>query len=319
MQRKVRRGYRRVLSPTHRSRAAETRRIGEQVSSAAAGSSRSSRDFSVPDCYVKSADLAQEASIPLIWWTDAPNFGDLLAPWLAARMTRLPARYPRPKSHNYVAVGSIVGRANRRSTVWGSGSFGTERRSAFCSHARYTAVRGPLTRSRLNDVGIACPPVYGDPALLVPWYFNPRPTQAHEVGVIIRHSEHNWRQLELSPEIKVIDLGSGDVEAVIEQIVSCRRILSSSLHGLVLADTFGIPNAWLDTSTSSGGSRPNGGEFKFYDYFASVSKLRHPVRLDLSGAVDVSRLNREIDFDDRPIQFDPHELLAACPFVERRV
>ena len=117
-------------------------------------------------------------------------------------------------------------------------------------------MRGPLTRSRLLDVGIDCPPVYGDPALLVPLYYWPEVEKTHDVGIVIRHSEHLWRDLDQDDSVKVIDFGSSDIETVLREILSCRRIISSSLHGLVIADAYGIPNAWLGTEGGSAAAAP---------------------------------------------------------------
>ncbi len=259
-----------------------------------------------------------DGRVPLLWWTDTPNYGDLLSPWLVGRVAQRPVVFAPPRHPSYVAVGSVVTRARRGSTVWGSGSFGSERRSLFKSSAQYRAVRGPLTRSRLLDVGIECPRVYGDPALLVPMYFWPAVEKTHEVGIVIRHSEHLWRDVARDGEVKVIDFGSEDIDAVTREILSCRRIISSSLHGLVIADAYGIPNAWLGTDGKVGGSRPNGGEFKYIDYFASVGKLRRPHHVDLrGGAWTPQSLAESFEYDDREIDFDHAALLDACPFVVR--
>jgi pyruvyltransferase len=259
-----------------------------------------------------------DGRVPLIWWTDTPNYGDLLSPWLVGRVAQRPVTFAPPRHPSYVAVGSVVTRARAGSIVWGSGSFGSERRSLFKSSAQYRAVRGPLTRSRLLDVGIDCPRVYGDPALLVPMYFWPEVEQTHDVGIVIRHSEHLWRDVDKDEAVKVIDFGSADIDTVTREILSCRRIISSSLHGLIIADAYGLPNAWLGTDGKVGGSRPNGGEFKYIDYFATVNKLRRPNHVDLStGSWTPEALESSFEFDDRPIEFDFEALLDACPFVAR--
>jgi pyruvyltransferase len=101
--------------------------------------------------------------------------------------------------------------------------------------------------------------------------------------------------------------------------MSCERIVSSSLHGLVIADAYGIPNAWLNSDGGAGGSRPGGGEFKFYDYFASVNKLRHAQDFHASVGKELTPdyLLDQFWFDDQLIDFDHEALLDACPFVER--
>jgi pyruvyltransferase len=112
--------------------------------------------------------------------------------------------------------------------------------------------------------------------------------------------------------VKVIDLGSPDVEGVIEAILSCRFVVTGSLHGLIVADAYGIPSAWVMTRTAYGG------EYKYFDYFASVDKFRKPRNFDTSRPVTAARLRESLEFDDRPIDFDHRRLLDACPFLERR-
>jgi len=69
-------------------------------------------------------------------------------------------------------------------------------------------------------------------------------------------------------EVRLIDAG-GSVDSVVRQIASCAAITSSSLHGLVLADSFGIPASWF-------GLEPElwGGSFKFQDYESVVTPGR---------------------------------------------
>ncbi len=294
--------------------------VGERISAAAAADTAASgnpRWSQLRVRYVFDTDCLDGARIPLTWWTDAPNFGDLLGPWLVGRMTGSAVQAAKGSRPHFVTVGSIIGRSTAESVVWGSGSFGSERNSAFPPKARYTAVRGPLTRSRLMDLGMDCPEVYGDPALLAPMYFAPEVPVTHRIGVIVRHSENRWRQLDLGDGVTLIDFSTEDVDGTIRQILACEQILSSSLHGLVIADAYDIPNAWLASDRSLGGSRPNGGEYKYLDYFASVEKLRRPVTVELWNGMTAGDLENQVGFDDRPTRWDPEPLLDACPFMVR--
>lgn len=257
-------------------------------------------------------------AVRLLWFDQGENYGDLLSPWLLGKMTGRPVVFGEGRDPHLVMVGSIIGSASAGSIVWGAGSYGTERRGVFDRRARYHAVRGPLTRSRLLNVGIDCPRVYGDPALLTPLYFYPSVEKKHEIGLVIRHTEARWRQLETGPGVKIIDLKTNDVARTTKEILACKAIVSSSLHGLILADAYGIPNAWLESDSAIGGSRPFGGEFKFYDYFASVNKMRHASMLRIrDNRVTVTDLEAQLSFDDRSIDFDYAALLDACPFLAR--
>ena len=250
--------------------------------------------------------------LPLTWWPKAPNFGDALSPWLVHKMTGATVVRPDLSQPHYVAIGSVLRYARPKSIVWGTGCFGDELDKDIPIEADYRAVRGPLTRQKIRNAGGRCPKVYGDPALLAPLYYWPEVKKTHEIGLVLRWSEQRWKEAEVDPAVRIIDLGTDDVEGVIDAMLSCRRIVTSSLHGLVIADAYGMPSAWLDSRS------PKGGEFKFHDYFLSVQKIRSSVRFDpTSQAVTTEALRRKLTFDDRALQFSYRPLLDACPFLER--
>ena len=81
-------------------------------------------------------------------------------------------------------------------------------------------------------------------------------------------------------------------------------------HGLIIAVTYRVPNAWL----SSGSLKAD--ECKFYDYFISVDKARHTPTYGVTiGRLDLRPLLQHFHFDNRPINFKPEVLLAAYPFL----
>jgi pyruvyltransferase len=247
--------------------------------------------------------------IPLRWFTKDPNFGDYLSPWLVHKITGKQVATGQRDATHYLVIGSIIKTAQPNSIVWGSGAFGTETKSELCRDATYLAVRGPLTRNKLELHGIKCPRVYGDPALLVPDFYKPKREPTHEVGVIIRWSELDWQQKFEIDGVRKIYFGTTDIETTLDAMLDCKRIVSSSLHGLILADAYGIPNAWLSSRS------PKGREFKFWDYFCSVKKPRDPMVYDLlQPGLTVQKLIHDLAYDGSPITIDLDPLRSACPF-----
>jgi pyruvyltransferase len=84
-------------------------------------------------------------------------------------------------------------------------------------------------------------------------------------------------------------------------------ILSSSLHGLICADAYGIPNAWIWLS-----EKLRGGDFKFRDYRLSI-KAGEPMPIDISKKPTLEDALAAVEF--HPLRIDLRKLLLACPFL----
>lgn len=209
------------------------------------------------------------------------NLGDIMSPLVASfisgkEVIRVSKRQSRKREH-YLMIGSIVQRCTTHSIIWGSGFISAE---STCPEIpkEVLAVRGPLTREKFLSMGIDCPEVYGDPALLFPEIHPMGDRQAKfELGIIPHYLDKNdkWLREEFLKDsrIKVIDIQNKNVIAAVDEILDCKRIISSSLHGLIIPDAYGIPSVWIEFSKPLEGSG-----FKFQDYFASVSRnQRNPV------------------------------------------
>jgi pyruvyltransferase len=154
--------------------------------------------------------------------------------------------------------------------IWGTGCIGYGQ----IKHPpkKIYAVRGPLTRKELIKKGIECPEIYGDPALLFPEIYNPSRRIKYTYGLIPHYIDFTdptslsiIKDLE-SKGVKIINITSG-VFHFIDELLQCKNILSSSLHGLIMSDAYNIPNARIKLS-----NKLVGGDFKFDDYHLSVNK-----------------------------------------------
>lgn len=211
-------------------------------------------------------------SEPILMKKTKENYGDLIGKYLVEKISGKQVSFSNPKKWNifnyfrpiYVTAGSILAYANKNTIVWGSGIILKDQQ---VKNAIFLAVRGPQTRKRLLELGYKVPEVYGDPALLLPQYYNPTVEKKYEIGIIPHYSDyqvvHNWYQN--NPQIKVIDLMTLDIEQTTDEILTCKHIISSSLHGLIVSHAYRIPAVWVEFS-----DKLFGDGIKFQDYFESV-------------------------------------------------
>lgn len=245
-----------------------------------------------------------------LWWMKTPypgNFGDILNPYLIEKMTGIPPRFV-PRGKGMLAIGSVIKFAKSDTIVWGTGT--PRLTDTLAADAKYHAVRGPLTRDLVLKSGGTCPEVYGDPALLLPRYYTPKTTKKFRLG-FISHVVHRGRlsASEDVREISIIRCGPHDIETFIDEMNECEAILSTSLHGLIVAHAYGIPARWC---TVSDAEQISGDGTKFLDYFMSI-KMPPQEPLDLAHCTQVT-LSMRSEVPDLVMSFDPEPLIAAFPF-----
>ncbi len=241
------------------------------------------------------------------------NLGDIISPLIAShfspkKVIRISKNKCKRVEH-YFMIGSILQRSTKNSIIWGSG-FISE--SSVCKEVpkKVLAVRGPLTRKKLLDQGIACPKIYGDPALLLPEVY-PITNQKskYKLGIIPHFLDKNdagLKKFANNLDIKIIDIQNKNPLKVVDDMLQCEKIISSSLHGIIISDAYQIPSVWTQFSKPIGDDN-----FKFLDYFASVGrKDRSPFIfnefVDLDDILNV--------FEDYEIEINLEDLKNSFPF-----
>ena len=249
--------------------------------------------------------------VPAFWMTSA-NFGDNCNLLLLAELSGCPVVFTAIDEpvRKVVAVGSILNWCDSHCVAWGPGLASAS--DCVNPHADIRATRGPLSRQRARECGNKSSPALGDPVLLLPKVFRPIVEKKYRLGIV----PHYVDQLKVGrmagnrwEETGVVNVFESP-EKVVRAILSCERIVSSSLHGIIAAHAYGIPAQWV----SFGG--PIGGDgMKFRDYFESVG-VKRAVAVDLAGAEELARLERislGLDYCLPAVDLT-RELIQSAPF-----
>ena len=176
------------------------------------------------------------------------NLGDYLSVVVACHYRKLMVPVAKPSyascpKRTLYAIGSILGFRCQDAVVWGSGLLSPRKnilnRIKF-SKLDIRSVRGPKTRDVLLGQGKNCPEIYGDPAILMPEIYRPKNTQKiHAVSLVLHYA--NKCAFSVPESINIVDIVTSDYQGFIDQIVQSSLVISSSLHGIILAESYGVP------------------------------------------------------------------------------
>lgn len=204
------------------------------------------------------------------WWRTENNLGDVITPPIIEYLTgKLPEYTDRNLCGKLIAVGSIIHVAKEGDTVWGSGWKGDHIKSEITG-VEILSVRGPLTRDAVLQARGKCPESYGDPALLLPIVYQPENQEKkYDVGYIPHYIDVPFFQEPSDNENAVVIDVTWDWKRIVDVMVRCKKIVSSSLHGIIVAEAYGIQAEWAVY-----GDRLIGGELKFQDYFLGTGRDR---------------------------------------------
>lgn len=218
-------------------------------------------------------------TIRLFWWNEKviqgkskENYGDLLGKYLVEKISGKAVVFAWPKKWSfldyfqpiYVTIGSILTNVNHKCVVWGSGIISQE---YGIKKAQFLAVRGPQTRKFLLKLGYQVPEIFGDPALLLPRFFYPKVEKKYKFGIVPHYND--WKKVKDwfidNSELLVIDMMTTNIESKTIEFLQCEKIISSSLHGIIVAHAYRIPAIWQKFSDNVFGD-----DIKYQDYFESV-------------------------------------------------
>lgn len=268
-----------------------------------------------------------KTKIRLFWWSEIrlmkkqnENYGDLIGKYLVEKISKKEVVWAHPKKFHlkdlftpiYVTAGSILAHVNKKCVVWGSGIISKQYP---VKNAVFLAVRGPQTRNYLIELGFNVPKVYGDPALLMPLFYNPKKTIKYTLGIVPHYKDFSKIKAMYAnqKEILVIDLMTNNIEETTNLFLQCEKIISSSLHGLIVSHAYNIPSIWVPFS-----DKLFGDGVKFQDYFESVGIENYKIEIQ----------NKKLDIKDIQAYFNDYSslpepntinklqegLLAVCPF-----
>lgn len=205
--------------------------------------------------------------------------------------------------------------------VWGSGFIKSPETSGerLMRRLNVRAVRGRVTLERLRGLtGLDLDDVaVGDPGLLASKIYPAKSPAFRICGIIPHHAE--LAAIKRSDDTVALERESGILQdstvkamplferlaksipgavvlnpesppkTVIGRISECEAVLSSAMHGLIVADSFGIPNMRVVASESL-----MGGDYKFKDYYSAFSKDRYrivDIREDMPASILESTRN----------------------------
>jgi pyruvyltransferase len=231
--------------------------------------------------FFKSKGKLLRNGVNAFWWTKKKNFGDLFTPELFKHYG-FTAVESWPNEASFVGTGSLYGMIPKsfKGTFLGTGLIQDE--VLQFEYASFAAVRGEYTRKNL---GLDASVPTGDFGLLANKLIGKHNIKKkYSVGFIPHYvdAKHPWiyqmKKYLGTSDCTVIDVRNS-AEYVTKKVAECELIISSSLHGLIVADSLGIPNVWIELSNNVIG---NGFKFKDYnsaiDYEQSVLRVKEQTK-----------------------------------------
>jgi pyruvyltransferase len=244
----------------------------------------------------------------LYWWQPGGggvNVGDHLSKTIVEAMLALRDHelvQKKDRSRRLFAIGSVLHNARDGETVWGSGI----NAKIPDAHHRFReldvrAVRGPLTRKWLMDRGISVPQVYGDPALLMSAFYSAESIGASSRTPFVVVPHFNEAPEKYAAYRDRLPLPNLKPLAFVRALLGANQVVSSSLHGVILAEAYGIPAVYLDSGNGEN-------RFKYDDYYAGTGRAAWHCGRTVEECLD---LRGNGPFDLRGIQI---ALRGAFPY-----
>lgn len=208
------------------------------------------------------------------YWTKQDNVGDYLScvvyQWMLEKKNIQP-NSPAVKSCHLLGIGSIIAEMPFDAVIWGSGIHTLVKMYKLYKWRKIVkydirVLRGPISQNMLARCGYQCNDiVFGDPAILMPLIYVPKTNEKKYRVSIVNHfsvEEKNKDQ-----KYNYIDIKTKDYKHFIDEIVASQLIISSSLHGIILAESYGVPAIFVNEK-----GKMYSEIIKYYDWYYSTGR-----------------------------------------------
>lgn len=234
-----------------------------------------------------------------VYYCHISNFGDAVNPILIERLLGEKCVFASKYRADIIGMGSILPHLcrprldakiknlfARPSIVWTSGFIKEVKgKEIFRKNLRFAALRGKLSLARVeNIIGQKLNVPLGDGGLLLAKLLDKQPKKQYAIGIVPHmvdiENPRIKKLTEILPQSILIDVRQEPMQ-VLEQIASCDFIISTAMHGLIAADSLGIPNKWIEVS-----DKVVGNGYKFRDYYSVFkSHKQQAYRLDEQNGI----------------------------------
>lgn len=230
-----------------------------------------------------------------LWCFSLKNFGDALTPYIFNKIGVPFELVEKFEDAELIGIGSNldrVYRADHIKAVWSSGfMYPKNGKLRFHKDLEILGVRGENTLASIEDFPKIAS--LGDGGLLVREVFKISAPQDGRIALIPHMSDKDTeivRKVRNDNRFKVIDVFS-DINEILSAVKSSRFVLSTSLHGLIVADALGVPNAFAELDD---GRTLEGDGFKYQDYISAVGGELSSVQTS-----DVNRILSDIEYAEQ--------------------
>lgn len=253
--------------------------------------------------------------IPYFYWRPnrpelQQNFGDEMTKWILRRVTN---KKLKSVSCNYqgklLSIGSVMHYAKNDDYIWGTGVNGKIKTntntyiSNKINRLNIHAVRGEKTKQILIKHGLKCPDVFGDPGLLFSHLypeFKAKPIK-NNIKIFSHYHDKKFFESEEFNQVNKISIIHADwsFEKILNEILECEFLISTALHGLIIADSFNIPNRYMRVTESEH-------LLKFDDYYSGTNRHTYKYARTVNESLDMGCVER--------CEFNLKELIDSFPF-----
>lgn len=172
-------------------------------------------------------------------------------------------------------------------------------------------IRGPLSAKQCgcsNDL------TFGDPGILASVVYSKNLNKKYRLGIVPHDIDLDFvKRLRFDKKVKIINVRRSPSK-VAKDIQECEFIASSSLHGLIFADSFMIPNIHIRF-----GDKLIGGNHKFKDYYLGMNAEHEFINFDYGLTVKEIVSNCKMRFSYSYIKNKQRELVNKFKLIIEKV